>query len=240
MLKMMGDYGAKLTDSLVYANDRGTLPHLEIANLCGKRFGLGEENSEAGRLNEAVLKAITGGDRQKGRFHYSNFVEYFPPYKIALVGNHKPRIGGIDEGFWRRFLLIDWPVMIPAEKRDGKLPEKLAAEMPGILNWCLAGARAWDADGLNPPASCTEATADFRETSDSLAEFIAESFEKKPNGVVTKSEAFTAYVEWAGSQGQTRTMTKRSLAGQLVLRGWSELVGTNKHAGCWTGFAVRS
>lgn len=161
----------------MYASDRWHLPHLELANLCGRRFALGEENAESGKLNEALLKSITGGDRQKGRFHYGNYVEYFPTYKIALVGNHKPRIDGTDDGIWRRFLLIDWPVQIPIERRDPMLKDKLAAEMPGILNWCVAGARAWLADGLNPPESCKAATAAFRQGSDKLAEFLAEHVE---------------------------------------------------------------
>ncbi|MBI3759595.1 MAG: hypothetical protein HY269_07565 [Deltaproteobacteria bacterium] len=170
-LKLSGTYGAKLTDALVYASDRGHLPHLELANLCGKRFALGEENTECGHLNEALLKSITGGDRQKGRFHYGNFVEYFPTFKIALVGNHKPKINGTDDGIWRRFLLVDWPVQIAADKRDLFLKDKLAEEMPGILNWCIKGAQAWLAEGLKPPECCRTATADFRERSDALVGF---------------------------------------------------------------------
>ena len=171
---MAHSYGAKLTDSLVYASDRCNLPHLELANLCGMRFALGGENSDGGRLNESLLKAVTGGDKVKGRFHYGNFKEYFPTYKIALVGNHKPRIDGTDDGIWRRFLLVEWNVQIPEAQRDTKLKDKLAREMPSILNWCIAGARQWLETGLNPPESCRTATAAFRAKSDAPSEFVAE------------------------------------------------------------------
>lgn len=238
LLKLAGSYGAKLTDSLVYTSARGNLPHLELANLCGKRFTLGEENAAGGKLNEALLKSITGGDRQKGRFHYGNFVEYFPTYKIALVGNHKPRIDGTDDGIWRRFLLVDWPVQIPAERRDARLKDKLAAEMPGILNWGMAGARAWLADGLNPPASCLVATAEFRQGSDSLVEFISDNFTKDPDGYVTKADAFDAYQHWARHQGLDRPMSKRALGFQLVNRGWQEFVHGHGKSKCWAGFQI--
>ena len=242
MLKLTGTYGAKLTDSLVYASDRGHLPHLELANLCGKRFALGEENTDGGKLNEALLKSITGGDRQKGRFHYGNFVECFPTYKIALVGNHKPRITGTDDGIWRRFRLVDWPVQIPAEMRDGKLKDKLAGEMSGILNWCIAGAIAWQAEGLNPPESCTVATADFRQKSDLLVEFITECFEKDADGYCTKAETFTAYQQWASQSGVTRmeTMSKRSLGNALITRGWSEGKGTRENCHVWYGWRLKN
>ena len=242
MLKLTGTYGAKLTDSLVYASDRGHLPHLELANLCGKRFCLGEENTDGGKLNEALLKSITGGDRQKGRFHYGNFVEYFPTYKIALVGNHKPRITGTDDGIWRRFLLVDWPVQIPTERRDGKLKDRLAAEMPGILNWCIAGAITWQAQGLNPPAACTAATAEFREKSDVLVEFITECFDQDAESYATKSGTYEAYQKWAEQQGLKRheTHTKRTLSFQLVNRGWLEGKGGHLNCHIWHGWRLKT
>lgn len=242
MLKLTGTYGAKLTDSLVYASDRGNLPHLELANLCGKRFCLGEENTDGGKLNEALLKSITGGDRQKGRFHYGNFVEYFPTYKIALVGNHKPRITGTDDGIWRRFLLVDWPVQIPAEMRDGKLKDKLADEMPGILNWCIAGAIAWQGQGLNPPQSCTAATAEFRQKSDLLVEFISDQFDQDADGYCTKGETFSAYQAWADSQGVGRAdkLSKRELGNALIVRGWKEGRSVRENSHCWYGWRLKT
>jgi len=240
MLKLSGNYGAKLTDSLVYVSDRGTLPYLELANLCGKRFALGEENSESGKLNEALLKAITGGDKQKGRFHYGNFVEYFPTYKIALVGNHKPRIDGTDDGIWRRFLLVDWKVQIPEQKRDSTLKDRLAVEMPGILNWCIAGARNWLSSGLRPPESCKTATAAFRDKSDDLVEFIAENFEQDAAAYCTKGEVFEAYQRWANQQGNRRPMTKRTLGFQLVNRGWQEFRSGHEKSHCWAGWKLNN
>jgi putative DNA primase/helicase len=240
LLKLAGNYGAKLTDDLVYASKRGSLPHLEIANLCGKRFALGEENSEGGQLNEAVLKAITGGDKVKGRFHYGNFVEYFPTYKIALVGNHKPRISGTDDGIWRRFLLVDWPVKIPKEKQDATLKDKLAAELPGILNWCIAGAQSWLSVGLNPPKSCLVATGAFRESSDELGEFIAEHFEQSDDDFCTKSDAFNTYSQWAGSNGIKFPLSKRGLGIQLINRGWREFRSSHGNSHCWAGVRLKN
>jgi len=240
LLKLAGSYGAKLTDSLVYASDRGHLPHLELANLCGKRFALGEENADGGKLNEAVLKSVTGGDRQKGRFHYGNFVEYFPTYKVGLVGNHKPRIDGTDDGIWRRFLLIDWPVQIPIERRDPFLKDTLATELPGILNWCLSGTREWLAQGLNPPDSCMVATETFRRASDSLSDFINEHFAEDRESYCLKSDVFTIYQRWANQQGIARPMTKRGLGFQLVNRGWQEFRAGHENSKAWAGWKLKT
>ena len=239
LLKLSGDYGAKLTDSLVYKSQKGHQPHREIANLCGKRFALGEENSEGGKLNESLLKAMTGGDKVKGRFHYANFVEYFPTYKIALVGNHRPRIDGTDDGIWRRFLLIDWPVQIPTEKRDGQLKDKLAAEMPGILNWAAAGARDWMQGGLRPPKCCTSATEAYRAQSDKLAEFIADYFVQEEGATVTKAVAYDAYREWAREAGIDHPASKRFLGFQLAGRGWQETKAGHERQHYWVNYRLR-
>jgi len=183
---------------------------------------------------------MTGGDRQKGRFHYGNFVEYAPTYKIALVGNHKPRIDGTDDGIWRRFLLVDWKVQIPEEKRDTTLKDKLAAELPGILNWCIAGTRAWLACGLNPPASCRAATAAFRDNSDKLAEFIAENFTAAADSYCTKADVFAAYQQWANLQGIKCPMSKRALGVQLINRGWQEFKQGHENAKCWLGYQLQT
>lgn len=237
LLKVAGSYGAKLTDSLVYQSERGTTPYLEIAGLCGKRLALGEENSEGGKLNESLLKAITGGDRVKGRFHHKDFLEYSPTYKIQLVGNHKPRITGTDDGIWRRFLLIDWPVQIPPEERDRDLSAKLSAEMSGILNWAIAGARDWLDSGLRPPASCHEATEKFRKQSDVLSDFIAECFTESPGSYVSKADAFNRYETWAQRSGVKHPMSKRALGFQLINRGWQETKVGHKKQDVWLDFA---
>jgi putative DNA primase/helicase len=239
ILQLFGDYGAKLTDSLVYKNRNGSQPHLELAGLFGARLTLGEENAAGGQLNEALLKAITGGDRVKGRFHYSEFVEAAPTYKVHLVGNHKPAIAGTDEGIWRRFLLIPWPVLIPPEERDPKLRERIAFESAGVLNWLLEGCIQWDKIGLQIPDLCKGATADFRQESDDLADFIAEHLEKDLEGYCLKSEVYESYKRWSDTN-RIKPMTKRLLGSALQERGFKAgRTSTATRDRSWTGWRLK-
>ena len=70
-------------------------------------------------------------------------------------------IRGTDEGIWRRIHLVPFEVTIAQEARDPNLFDKLKAELPGILNWAIAGCRDWQAHGLCPPAAVTGAVADY-------------------------------------------------------------------------------
>ena len=243
VFKILGNYASKLTDSLVYLKGNGSPPHLEIAGLCGIRFALGEENEEGGKLNEALLKKMTGGDRQKGRFHYKPFFEYEPTAKIHLVGNHKPRIGGRDDGIWRRFQLVDWAVKIPDARKDLRLWQKLQPEFAGILNWMIEGALALGDLGTHPPASVFVATAKFREDSDAFGDFLREKTidDLGPAGEIPKSNLFELYKEYCAEQDipARAKQSKRRIGFLMIERSYEE--GKNaKGIRVWRGIRERT
>ena len=57
------------------------------------------------------------------------------------VQSADPGIRGTDDGIWRRVRLIPFTVQIPDASRDLHLPDKLATELPGVLQWALEGTR---------------------------------------------------------------------------------------------------
>jgi len=242
LLKIMGTYGAKVTDNLVYQNSRGAIPDLEIAGLCGIRFALGEENEAGGNLNERLLKSITGGDRQKGRFLYKPFFEFEPTAKIHLVGNHRPRITGRDDGIWRRFRLLDWAVQIPGERQDRSLAARLEPEFPGILNWMIQGElERVRRGGTCPPDSVLAATTRFREDSDSFGDFLRECTVDDPSDEISKRELFRLYGEYCEDQNiQPRfRLTKRYFGNRVADRGYEERRSTaGEHV--WVGLRDRT
>lgn len=239
LLRLFGDYGAKLTNSLVYMTRNGASPHLELAGLFGTRLALGEENAQGGSLNEELLKALTGGDRVKGRFHYSNFVEAPATYKIHLVGNHKPGINGTDDGIWRRFVLVPWPVSISPDKRDPQLPERIAQESAGLLNWLLQGCKEWHETGLRIPKCCKAATDDFRLESDEIADFINECLEKDHERYTLKAEVYEVYRRWAESGG-LRPVTRKKLSLALQERGFDSGRTSTTRDHLWTGWSLKA
>jgi len=238
MLPIFGDYASGITPSLAFKSKTERAPDVEIHQLAGKRFIMGPDSPNAPELNEGWLKSASGGDRQKGRGLYRNFFEYQPTAKIHLVGNHKPVVQSVDSGFWRRFIMVEWGVEIPPERRDHTLPAKIASELPGILNWVLEGVREWRQGGLKPPASCLEVTQLYRENSDPLVEFIESKLIQSPETQVSKADVFQAYTEWCEQAGIRRPMTKRGLGMALMDRKWQEY-RDGDGARHWIGWKVR-
>src|SRR5262249_34700305 len=125
----------------------------DVARLRGARFVPAVETRKGRWLDEERLKQLSGGDKISARFMRGEWFDFSPICKVCLVTNHRPKIRGTDEAIWRRIHLVPFTVTIPKSDRDKTLPEKLRAELPGILAWAVRGCLEWRVKGLAPPDS---------------------------------------------------------------------------------------
>ena len=73
-------------------------------------------------------------------------------HRQALDGlNHLPAFKGVDFGIERRPRVIAFDRRFEEHEQDKQMPEKLVAELPGILAWAVEGCKAWRQRGLDPP-----------------------------------------------------------------------------------------
>jgi putative DNA primase/helicase len=192
----------------------------ELACLQGRRLVTAIETEEGRRWAESRIKALTGGDKIAARFMRGDFFEFTPAFKLVIAGNHKPGLRSVDEAIRRRFHLIPFTVTIPEAHRDPELGEKLRQEWPGILDWMIAGALAWQVQGLCPPEAVTAATRLYLEAEDSLSAWIDECCKLDPNGWTTISVLFASWRAWADQAGEQQGTRKRFIQ-NLETRGFS-------------------
>jgi putative DNA primase/helicase len=129
--------------------------------------------TEAGRrLNETLVKELTGGDRIRARRMHENFWEFSPTHTFMFATNHKPGIRGTDNGIWRRVKLVPFTVSVADTEADKAMPDKLRGEAKGILAWCVRGCLEWQEQGLEPPGEVVEATASYRAEQDLIGSFL--------------------------------------------------------------------
>ena len=169
----------------------------DLAALANRRLVTASETNEGARLNEARVKALTGGDTLTARFLYGEFFEFKPACKLWLAVNHRPRVTDDSEGFWRRVRLIPFTQQFRGAGADPNLADALNAEAEGILAWLVRGVLAWRQRGLEPPDCVRTVTDDYRTESDPLADFLAECCELGPNYTATASVLSKAYGQWA-------------------------------------------
>jgi putative DNA primase/helicase len=174
----------------------------DLADLHGARMVSATETEEGRRWAESRIKALTGGDRIKARFMRQDFFEYTPQFTLIIMGNHKPLLRSVDEAIRRRFHLIPFEITIPPEQRDQELGEKLQAEWPGILQWCIAGCLEWQRQGLNPPPSVQDATASYLEAQDALTAWLDECCNQDRISWDSRKRLWTSWSTWALNAGE--------------------------------------
>lgn len=198
---MLGNYSINARSETIMLKREGGIPN-DVARLAGARFVSINETADGQRINEPVLKDLTGQDTVTARFLHREFFDFQPAFKLWLRGNHKPQIRGTDLGIWRRIRLIPFTVTIPEAERDPDLIEKLRRELPGILRWAIEGAVAWHRDGLQPPAIVTQAVQEYRSEMDVLGQFIDERCTVRDHAQVTAKALYAAYKRWADQSGE--------------------------------------
>jgi putative DNA primase/helicase len=218
---VFGDYSqAADFGSFLFSN--GLPIRNDLAKLHGARFVTANESDSGKRLDETVVKQMTGGDKVTARFLYGEHLEFTPQFKLWLGTNHKPTIRGQDEGVWRRIRLIPFTVSIPSQQQDHMLRDKLMLEAPGILNWALQGLAQWLTNGLQEPAAVKEATTEYRADQDVIGHFLETRCVEKAGLETSARVLYTDYKQWAEQTGEW-TMNERVFSNVLAERGFKKV-----------------
>ncbi len=172
--RIMAGYAASLKiESLTGSNRRsGAEATPDLMPLLGARFVRTSEPDQGEKLQESLIKQLTGGEPIPVRPNYGDQIDLEPIFKLTMSGNYKPEIRGSDDGIWRRVMLIPFEVQIPESERDQQLGEKLWGERDGIFAWMVEGLLSFLEGGLQVPQSVLDATTEYRDESDPIGAFL--------------------------------------------------------------------
>jgi putative DNA primase/helicase len=215
-----GDYATQMPTDTLMVRRAGGIPN-DVARLTGVRLVSASETSATGRLDEELVKRLTGEDTVTARFLYREYFEFQPQFKIFLACNHKPVIVGDDFAIWRRVRLIPFTVRISESEKDKELLRKLRTELPGILRWAVKGCLAWQREGLGEPPEVCSAVEDYRREMDAIGEFLTESCVCRPGASVGATPLYEVYCGWCKRNGevpQTRTAFGRIMSSKGYTR----------------------
>lgn len=206
---ILGDYASNIQPETLMVRNTNSSANSDIARLKGARFVTSVEPNEGLRLNEGLLKQLTGDDMVTARKLYAEEFEFKPEFKLWMATNHKPVIRGTDTGIWRRIHLIPFTVNIPAEKVDRKLKDKLMQELDGIFLWCLEGLKRYNAEGLSKPSAVIKAVEQYRGEMDTISKFLDECTVSAPCRCVKARDLYNVYSRWCEENGEYKlTNTK--------------------------------
>jgi putative DNA primase/helicase len=153
------------------------------------------------------------------RYLYHENFSFEPTHKLWLAFNHKPRIADESDGMWRRVRLIPFTRQFSGAERDNQLPDKLKTEAPGILAWAVRGCLAWQKKRLGTPQVVANATDEYREESDHLAQFIDECCAVAVGSSVSSATLWTRHLRWAEDNEET-PLSRQAFADRMKKNGF--------------------
>lgn len=168
--KALGDYQITLSATTFSAKNPASIPN-DVARLSGARFAGVSELPKGLYVNTQLMKGISGGDTLSARFLHQEFFDFEPEAVLLFMTNFYPFIDVEDKAFLRRVRLLRFPKNFSENEPDLRLPEKLKAELPGIINWALGGFQMYKSKGLYPTASMNGELARYRKFIDPLDGF---------------------------------------------------------------------
>lgn len=201
---LMGEYAYEGNFSEFLTNGhRKEGPRPGILEMFGKRLVFASEASQAERLDDAIIKGITGSDviRVRGLYERSTTGKV-ASFKVALLSNHAPIVDAADEAIWERVRRVPWTQYIPREERNVNLEDELLDELSGILNWALDGFRYWHRNRSLPfPEVLVASNEQYRDEMDPLSLWLEECIGIDEDGEVLNTHLLESYTDWARRYG---------------------------------------
>ena len=218
----------------------------EVLKLKGVRYAVMQEPSKGVKLNEGIMKELTGGDPIQARGLYSESEIFEPQFNLVVCTNNLFDIESNDDGTWRRIRKCDFiskfidegethtdetKYIYPKDKSlKDKLP-KLASVFASMLV-----KRAFETDGIVEDCETVlNASNKYRKGQDHISAFISDKIMK--TGInkdrIKKTELMLEFKKWFEESQGSRKVPK----GEEMYEYMNKKFGICKSTG-WHGVKI--
>ena len=164
----------------------------EVLKLKGVRYAVMQEPSKGVKLNEGIMKELTGGDPIQARGLYSESEIFEPQFSLVVCTNNLFDIESNDDGTWRRIRKCDFLSKFIDEgethtddtpyvyMKDKSLKDKLPKLAPVFASMLVK--RAFETNGIIEDCDTVlNASNKYRKGQDHISAFISEKIIKTDN-----------------------------------------------------------
>ncbi len=177
----------------------------EIAQLKGCRYAVMQEPCKQEKINEGIMKEITGGDPIQGRTLYKDTVTFIPQFELAVCTNTLFDIKSNDDGTWRRIRVCNFiskfvkdPSGEPNDYEyliDKSLDKNFPRWAPVFFSMLVN--IAFKTKGVVQDCDIVMAAANkYRASQDYLTEFFTERIEENSEQRLLKTQVYTDFRQW--------------------------------------------
>lgn len=208
--RVLGTYSGNMSaDTLTVGCKRNVKP--ELAEAKGKRMIIAAELEEGMRLNTSNVKQLCSTDEIYAEKKYKAPFSYVPTHTLVLYTNHLPRVGAIDQGTWRRLIVIPFNAKIEGKADIKNYSDFLFKTVGGaVLSWIIEGSKRVIAGDYKivQPKVVQDAIQKYKENNDWLAHFLDDCCEVGDDFEAKSGEFYNAYRSYCLQMGEyTRSTT---------------------------------
>lgn len=221
---VMGGYAGRISAERLML---GGEAHPEwMMRLRAQRMTIVPELPIGGRLNESLLKTLSGEPKITARAMHQGSTEITLQHKMVLVGNHMPSSRDMSQGMTRRLRMIPATSTVSPQMFDPKLLEKLKAEAPGILAFWIDGAGKFLSDPSAPadrsklPRVVREATDEYFQTQDVIGAWLEDRCVRDLGSWVSYADLHGDFRRWAHERGELSFGALKTFTAALRDRGF--------------------
>lgn len=200
---VLGDYAGSI-DVKVLTTERQN-KGAALATLRGKRLVLASELEEHQRLSTSTLKQLASTDKLVIEEKFKSPETVKQTHTLVLFTNFLPRVGSMDNGTWRRLLVVPFNAVIQEQDSTQDYGDVLVEKAGGaILAWAIQGAVDFIRNGfkLVVPEIVAMATEEYQNRENWLENFIDERCIREPNARVGARALYNEYKQWAQDAGE--------------------------------------
>uniref|UniRef100_A0A6C0AR08 SF3 helicase domain-containing protein n=1 Tax=viral metagenome TaxID=1070528 RepID=A0A6C0AR08_9ZZZZ len=210
MSVILGEYKGTVPITLV-TEKRGLIGGTsdEVLKLKGIRYAVMQEPSKGVKLNEGIMKELTGGDPIQARGLYSESEIFEPQFNLVVCTNNLFDIESNDDGTWRRIRKCDFLSKFVDDGetynddtpyiyiKDKSLKDKLPELAPYFASMLVK--RAFETEGIVENCeTIVNASNKYRKGQDHISAFIAERIVKttEPVKPIGKRDLYEEFKSW--------------------------------------------
>ena len=226
---ILGEYAVNIASQSLQPMKPGQI-RSDLMPTKGARMITCTEPGKGMRIDDGLIKSMTGGDQITARCLYGDPVSFSISGCLFLATNHKPRIADQSTAMWDRIWMIPFRHYFDPTSADSDpdIEKKLIREASGILNWCIIGWKRYQSTGkLVKCKAISNETVEYQNSEDFLHEFL---YQKNPMGVsvykiephnktlqIAANELYAAYKQWCTIDA-IRLMSPQSFGREISSR----------------------
>ena len=216
LARVLGSYSGSLSSEVLTANCRKNKSP-EYAELRGKRLAIAAELEDGMRLDTSIVKKLCSTDPIQAEKKYKAPFSYVPSHTVVLYTNHLPSVSALDNGTWRRLIVIPFNAVI-ADNEDIKNYAECLFENAGgaVMKWIVEGAGKYISNDykIEPPRVVEEAINTYRAENDWISNYISECCEvdrtfEQPSG--TLYQDYRKYCKGMGETPKNQAVFNKAL-----------------------------